>query len=88
MTLSLPSWIDLIFGFKQRGKAAVDAVNVFHPATYYGVNISDLGDAIQRKALLTMIKTYGQTPKQLFKTPHPKAAAVVETTSEYFVFRV
>ena len=82
MTASLPAWIDLIFGFKQRGKAAVDAVNVFHPATYYGVNIDDLGDAIQRKALLTMIKTYGQTPKQLFKSAHPKADSVVEYASK------
>lgn len=27
-------WIDLIFGYKQRGDAARDAVNVFHPWFY------------------------------------------------------
>lgn len=29
---SLNQWIDLIFGIKQKGNAAIDAINVFHPA--------------------------------------------------------
>lgn len=28
----LNQWIDLVFGYKQRGREAVDAINVFHPA--------------------------------------------------------
>ena len=32
VTSDLGSWIDLVFGFKQQGKPAIDAVNVFHPA--------------------------------------------------------
>lgn len=28
----LPHWIDLVFGFRQTGKQAVEAINVFHPA--------------------------------------------------------
>lgn len=28
----LSYWIDLVFGFRQTGKSAVEAINVFHPA--------------------------------------------------------
>ncbi|EMP27274.1 Lysosomal-trafficking regulator [Chelonia mydas] len=27
------NWIDLVFGYKQKGKASVQAINVFHPAS-------------------------------------------------------
>ncbi len=64
-------WIDLVFGYKQKGKEAVAAVNVFHPSTYYGFDLSTIKDPVQRSARATMIKTYGQTPKQLFQRPHP-----------------
>lgn len=36
MSAHLHEWVDLIFGYKQTGQAAIDAVNVFHPATYHG----------------------------------------------------
>ncbi|XP_066923807.1 lysosomal-trafficking regulator-like [Clytia hemisphaerica] len=65
-------WIDLVFGFKQSGPAAIKATNVFHPATYFGVDVTSIKDAIHRRALETMIETYGQTPLQLFVNPHPK----------------
>lgn len=29
---TLCQWIDLVFGLKQKGRAAVQAINVFHPA--------------------------------------------------------
>ncbi|XP_048453045.1 lysosomal-trafficking regulator [Rhincodon typus] len=65
------NWIDLVFGNKQKGRAAVQAINVFHPATYFGMDVSAVEDPVQRRALETMIKTYGQTPRQLFTTTHP-----------------
>jgi len=29
------NWIDLIYGYKQSGESAVEAINVFHPAVGY-----------------------------------------------------
>uniref|UniRef100_UPI00398EDA26 lysosomal-trafficking regulator isoform X1 n=2 Tax=Pristiophorus japonicus TaxID=55135 RepID=UPI00398EDA26 len=68
---SICNWIDLVFGNKQKGRAAVHAINVFHPATYFGMDVSAVEDPVQRRALETMIKTYGQTPRQLFTATHP-----------------
>ncbi|XP_060047951.1 lysosomal-trafficking regulator isoform X2 [Erinaceus europaeus] len=67
---NISQWIDLVFGYKQKGKASVLAINVFHPATYFGMDVSAVEDPVQRRALETMIKTYGQTPRQLFQSAH------------------
>ncbi len=32
----LHEWIDLIFGYKQQGREAIEAVNMFHPLFYEG----------------------------------------------------
>lgn len=99
MSQTLCQWIDLVFGLKQKGKAAVQAINVFHPAvrvlhhtsarrqkalldltesyppqTYFGMDVSAVEDPVQRRALETMIKTYGQTPRQLFNASHVNRA--------------
>lgn len=34
------------------------------------MDVSAVEDPVQRRALETMIKTYGQTPRQLFHTAH------------------
>lgn len=38
--------------------------------TYYGVDVNAITDHVRKKALKTMIETYGQTPQQLFTFPH------------------
>ncbi|KAI7814560.1 protein FAN isoform X1 [Triplophysa rosa] len=69
----LHEWIDLIFGYKQRGSEAVAAHNVFHPLTYEGgVDCDSIEDPDQKIAMLTQILEFGQTPRQLFTTPHPQ----------------
>uniref|UniRef100_A0A4W6E3U6 Neurobeachin-like protein 2 n=1 Tax=Lates calcarifer TaxID=8187 RepID=A0A4W6E3U6_LATCA len=68
----LHEWIDLIFGYKQRGPAAVEALNVFYYCTYEGaVDLDAITDEKERKALEGMISNFGQTPCQLLKEPHP-----------------
>lgn len=64
-------WIDLVFGYKQTGQNAIDAINVFHPTTYYGFSCDKLTDPVEKMACETMIRTYGQMPRQLLKAPHP-----------------
>lgn len=69
----LNDWIDLIFGFKQKGSNAIDANNLFHPMTYEGyIDLSTVTDPAERKSLEIQIQEFGQTPRQLFKDPHPK----------------
>ncbi|XP_037549918.1 protein FAN [Nematolebias whitei] len=69
----LHEWIDLVFGFKQKGSEAVAAHNVFHPLTYEGeIDCDSIEDTDQRIAMLTQILEFGQTPRQLFTGPHPQ----------------
>ncbi|KAF2183457.1 beach-domain-containing protein [Zopfia rhizophila CBS 207.26] len=69
---NLHHWIDLIFGFKQRGEAAVEAVNVFQHLTYHGsIDLDSITEEVQRVANINIINNFGQTPLQVFQRPHP-----------------
>ncbi|CAL8082864.1 unnamed protein product [Calicophoron daubneyi] len=73
VTTLLPAWIDLTFGYQQTGKNAKEALNLYHPYTYFGaIDVDQIEDPIRAQAVEAMISNYGQTPKQLFRRrPHP-----------------
>ena len=70
---NLHLWIDLIFGYKQRGLEAEKALNLFVHLTYDGaVDIDAISDPILKASTISQINNFGQTPSQLFTKPHPK----------------
>lgn len=70
---NLHHWIDLIFGFKQRGPEAEAAHNIFHHLSYEGsVDLDKIADDVDRQAAESHIQNFGQTPSQLIVAePHP-----------------
>ncbi|KAJ1421572.1 BEACH domain-containing protein [Ochromonadaceae sp. CCMP2298] len=69
---NLHHWVDLVFGFKQRGPEAVDSLNVFIHLTYEGeVDIDTIMDPVMKVATISQINNFGQTPLRVFRKPHP-----------------
>lgn len=70
---NLHNWIDLIFGYKQQGAVAVNSMNVFHHLSYENaVDLDSITDTVEKTATIGIIHNFGQTPRQLFKRPHPR----------------
>src|SRR5690606_36912051 len=75
----LHEWIDLIFGYKQRWKEAVKALNVFYYLTYEGsVDINEIKDEHKRRGVIAQIENFGQCPTRIFTKPHPKRLKIEE----------
>ena len=81
---NLHNWIDLIFGYKQRGEEAIKNNNLFHPSAY--ATEEDLKNKSKNeiKLLETQTREFGICPTQIFFYPHPKKFSKFEDYKEFF----
>ena len=73
VAVNIHKWYDLVFGYKQRGEAAVEAKNLYPSITYEnGIDINKPENQEIKSALIVQAYNFGQCPTQLFSEPHIK----------------
>lgn len=70
---NLHQWIDLVFGYKQKGNKSIEEQNVYYQLRYEN-SIFDIDEknTSQRQSDIDDIIECGQTPIQLFGFAHPR----------------
>lgn len=71
MSEHLNEWLDLIFGFKQKGKIAEENLNLFYYLTYENsIDLKEIEDPQIKISKEAQIMHFGQTPTQIFSKSH------------------
>eukprot|EP00760_Papus_ankaliazontas_P034651 PhM_4_TR7340/c0_g1_i1/m.48938 len=78
VSTQVASWVDLVFGYKQRGEEAEANLNTFHYLTYEhhvekAMSVAKTDE--DRNAIVLQIDNFGQTPRRVFAEPHPTRPA-------------
>ena len=77
---TLHRWVDLTFGYQQRGEEAMNALNVYKEEMYDDIWTKESQQSeVRRAEIETMIEQVGQVPPQLFMTPHKQKQAKIVT---------
>ncbi|KAK8841191.1 hypothetical protein M9Y10_027391 [Tritrichomonas musculus] len=80
---NLNDWIDLIFGYKQKGEEALKCKNIFLPTSYH--DSTPETTSMDKKVFKDHVNNFGQCPKQLFETIyHPSRTVRITKTVEDF----
>jgi hypothetical protein len=78
VTTVLHHWIDLIFGYSQRGEFAKQKGNIFHP--WISAPLERI-DKVRLEEQFGVMNLFGVMPTQLFESPHPPRSRIVENPS-------
>jgi len=71
VSANLNSWIDLMFGYKQKGEEAITNDNLFYPLCYEeNIDWLKYSSPYEREAIELQVAQFGQVPIQIFNTPH------------------
>jgi len=69
---TIEKWIDLIWGYKQKGESAKEFFNTYDPNMYENVwNNVNIQNQIDSMLVEATLRHCGQIPTQLFSFPHP-----------------